>query len=344
MSTNTDPNGDRRPGEPFVYKRSRAKLDPVEIDPARFLAMGVKNLTHEEAAAILGVHRSTFEDFLAANEEHKDAFIRGKQLRKVRLREILDIHSRSDPATAWRLAKNELGLSDDPTKAKLDEAQTRILKRMDREEALGRIAELQKRLGIVGVVENVEEERPTTTRALVIAPDAPAKPAPARPKAGRIVLNDGFEDAEEVKPSRYVRRAAELGYDEDAQAPAGQEVQAAADHEPAHRAGDDPVDAAQDRRGRAAKGATDGKGEEQGRQRGPDAAEGRGEAVREGAAAERAKTIETLQARLAELEASAVRKHPRKDGKPHTDRTKQPATVAPKANSGQVRSYAPPRR
>jgi hypothetical protein len=32
--------------------------------------------------------------------------------------------------------------------------------------------------------------------------------------------------------------------------------------------------------------------------------------------------IAALQARLAQLEASAVRKNPRKDGKPHTDRTK----------------------
>ena len=332
MATNTDPNGDRQPGEPFVYKR-RAKLDPMEIEPKRFLAMGVKNLTHEECAAILGVHRSTFEDFLAENEEHKEAYLAGKQARKIRLREILDLHARNDPATAWRLAKNELGLVDDPTKARLEEAQTSILRKMDRTEALGRIAELSKKLGVT--IEHEPAPEPKTRVRPADQPKAAAVPqiAPPKPKAGRLVLNeDAFEDVKQtVKPSRYAQRSKELGYEDETDLPAA---------EPADRHRDDPVDAAQDRQAGAAKGATDGKAREEGRQRREDAAEA-GEAGRAGD--ERAKTIEALQARLTELEASAVRKHARKDGRPHTDRTKQPPAVDSKANSGQTgRSYAPP--
>jgi hypothetical protein len=326
-----DPNGDRKPGDPFIYKRMGKKLDPVEIEPKQLLAMGVKNLTHEEAAAMLGVHKSTFDAFLAENEEHRDAFHRGKQARKIRLREILDMHARNDPATAWRLAKNELGLVDDPTKAKLDEAQTRILRKMDRDEALGRIKELQGKLGITIDGESRREEparqaRPGRQSAQTL-PALPA-PGPAKPKAGRLVLNEAaFEEDVPAKPSRYAKRATELGYEDEADVPAA---------EPADGHRDDPVDAAQDRQGRAAKGATHGKvkGER------AEASEGGGREAEGAGSADRAETIRVLQARLAELEASAVRKHPRKDGQPHTDRTKQPA-VAPKANTGQVRSYAP---
>jgi hypothetical protein len=57
------------------------------------------------------------------------------------------------------------------------------------------------------------------------------------------------------------------------------------------------------------------------------------------------KALKELTERMGALEASAVRKNPRKDGKPHTDRTKPAqAAVASATNTGDEEGdHAPPK-
>lgn len=254
--SNADPNGERKPGEPFRYKPGIA-LEPSEGLIQRFLQCGMKNLTHEETAAILGVSRSTLELFWGKHEDHKQAFLDGKQMRKVKLRAMGDTHAALDPAT-WRfVAKNELGLSDDPSKARLDEQATKTLKGMTREEANKRILELKPKL--IGEQRIVSRETYTTQEN----GDVEAAESRDRPMRG------------ELSPS-------------------------------AKGTGESPQ----------------GGGAPQGQ---VSAGEGRGSAPAAG------KAVEALQKRLAELEASAVRKNPRKDGQPHTDRSKlSEATKGPR--------------
>lgn len=247
MSTNTDPNANRKPSEPFRY-RPRPKLEPEdEALSQQMLQLGMLDVTHEEAAAVLGVSRSSLEAFWKEHPSFREHFEAGKQLDKVRLRKTLRMHAQLDPGTARYLSKQMLGMSDDPSKAKLDEQATKNLKGMSREEANKRILELTPKL----IGSNVPRE------------------------TGKDDGNQG----QEADGAAAGQRSAELlrsgGRGGSAQAPQAQ--------------------------GRS---VPLGPQQEGGGKQGPGQA------------------LEKLQARLAELEASAVRKNPRKDGAPHTDRTK----------------------
>lgn len=259
MPSPADPNGGRKPGEPFRY-RPGTLLEPGEELQLRMLACGRNNLTHEETAAVLGCSRTHLELFWKANPDHRQAFDDGKQMRKVILRAQGDIHAKLDPAT-WRfLAKNELGLSDDPSKAKLDEQATKALKGMSREEANKRILELTPKL--IGEQRIVSRETYTTqeqsnAQAAVDAND------PVEPGRGQAEIREV-----QGQPAGGQRRAVNAS---------GRPLLAGA--AAGGRAHNVPPEAAQD-------------------------------------------VLEALQKRLAEIEASAVRKNPRKDGQPHTDRTK----------------------
>ena len=142
-----DPNAQRPGGSPFKYK-PRPKLDPLdEALEGQMVQAGMLNLTQPAAAAMLGVGKSTLLDFWEANPRFREAYEQGKRLREVKLRAIGDRHMVGDPAT-WRfMAKNELGLSDDPSKAKADEATAgAIHQAMTRQEADKRILELKAKL------------------------------------------------------------------------------------------------------------------------------------------------------------------------------------------------------
>lgn len=276
MSARPDPNANRQPGEPFRYK-PRPKLeasDPTLID--RMVQAGMHNMSHEEAAAILGVSRSTLELFWESSPDHRAAFDAGKQLRKARLRAIVDRHAMLDPPTARFLAKNELGMSDDPSKAKADEASAAATNlAMSKDEAIARIREIRQRL---------------------------ISASPARETARETIQRS---------ESRYARRAAELGdevedVDEAAQSAGAMGPEGLLGSEEA-RGGGESADRARSAPPAPIRAQQEGSAQSQ---------------AGEGGA------LEKLHARIAELEASAVRKNPRKDGKPHTDRTKAPVDSA----------------
>jgi hypothetical protein len=82
---------------------------------------GELKLTHAQTAVMLGVSRPTLELFWAEHPEFREEFERGKEIRAIKLKAIGDRHATLDPPT-WRfLAKNELGLSDDPSKTVLQQ-------------------------------------------------------------------------------------------------------------------------------------------------------------------------------------------------------------------------------
>lgn len=272
MSTNTDPNGNRRPGEPFKYKPGKL-LEPADGMEERFTATGMLNASHEECAAAFGVSRSTLEAFWADHPEMKEAFQHGKLLRRIKLRRTLDMHANLDAPTARFLAKNELGLSDDPSKAKADEAQAKALKRMGRQEANSRILELTAKL--VGETVNGRET------------------IPERRIVSRETISDVSQGGDDAKAAMPVQSAGDVSR------------------------------VPRDRLRHGSIPETGGAGQAQ--------------ALPQG---ETRTAIEKLAQRLGELEASAVRKSPRKDGQPHTDRTKPPAAVAEPPNRGQTRAVS----
>lgn len=259
MSARPDPNGDRKPGDPFVYKKLGPKLDPEDPTLEQKLHQcGLHNMTQDATAAVLGVSTDTLQRLWKAHPEFKEAFQAGKHMREAKLRIIGDRHMLTDPST-WRfIAKNELGMSDDPSKARLDETATKALKsQMTPAERKGRILELQAKL--------IGERR-------IVSRD----------------VSRGTDDADGADRVGAV------------QAQGRQDPQA------------------------AQRGQQEGLAQPQAHEGGP------------------SKAVAALQERLAQLEASAVRKNPRKDGQPHTDRTKTP--VVPPANTRQEeREHAPSR-
>lgn len=275
MSARPDPNSERKPGDPFVYK-PRLKLDPEDPTLEQKLHQcGLHNMTQHAAAAVLGVSADTLQRLWKDHPEFKEAFLQGKHMREAKLRIVGDRHMLTDPST-WRfLAKNELGMSDDPSKARLDETATKALKsQMTPAERKGRILELQAKL--IG-------ER-------------------------RIV-------------SRDVSQGGQNGHHDHSQP--GAEVPTG------------PASGGGRARGDGAAGSAGAKATSQ---RGQQERLAQSQAHGEG----QSKAVAALQERLAQLEASAVRKNPRKDGQPHTDRTKAP--VAPPANTRQEeRDHAPSR-
>src|SRR5262245_5315779 len=128
---------ERPPGAamPLVYK-PRPLLEPDERLLAQMQVIGGYKVSQEEAAALLGVSRDTLRLFWEKHPEYREHYEAGRTLRRVKVRRLLDMHAITDAGTARFLAKNELGLSDDPSKAKADEAAAREAnKRMSGEEA-----------------------------------------------------------------------------------------------------------------------------------------------------------------------------------------------------------------
>lgn len=250
MGSNADPNAARRPGEPFRYKPAKL-LEASEKLRDQMVQLGMLDTTHIEAAATLGVSRSTLEAFWAANPDFEEAYLAGKQLDKVRTRKLVRMHAVSDPGTARFLAKNLVGMSDDPSKAKLDETTAKALKAVSKQEALGRILELQRKLVGGPVIEHDPHETDK---------------------------NERNQSGEGVHAG--ARRGVSHGAD-------------------ATRPGGAAPDQAQGQRVLPAAGQEGGTQPSQGQ----------------------GSTVERLQQRLAALEASVVRKNPRKDGASHTDRS-----------------------
>ena len=291
------------PATPFKYK-PRPKLEPGEAMLDQMANLGMLNVSHIEAAAVLGCSRTTLELFWEANPEYREAYDNGKLLRKARLRKIVDMHSISDAGTARFLAKNELGMSDDPSKARADEAAAAEAHgRMNREQANKAILELQRKLG-----------------AKVIEHDP-----------GEVYREPGKD---QPKQGRSERKDAALGKAANQGAGAQRGQQEGLAQPQADAAGEPGVDG----------GVPEAPGPRTPRQADPDAhdapPQGPGlHAKAAGAPVDQptpggVSAVARLEARLADLEASAVRKNPRKDGAAHTDRTK--AVDAP-TNRPQVR-------
>lgn len=228
----------------FRYK-PRPKLEPSETLLEQMQTIATWGVSQEEAATALGCSKDTLRLFWLKHPEYQEAWEAGKEVRKIRLRRQLDMHAMSDPGTARFLAKNELGLSDDPSKARADEAQAETLKgRMARDELDKRLAELHGKM-IEGTAEEIED-----ADGQRVARPVPALP---RPQATRRPDHAGGHALAKEPPARP---------------------------QTARPAGAQPKPAGVPQ--------------------------------------------EEVLRRIAEIEASMVRKYPRKDGQPHTDRSKTP--------------------
>jgi hypothetical protein len=324
------------------YKPGRL-LDPAEDDRLldKMTLAGTKNLTADETAVMLGVSASTLSKFWSEYPDYKEAWLYGKGLRRIRMRGMGDMHAMTDAPT-WRfLAKNELGLSDDPSKAKADEATAKLVKAMTPEEARGRILELQAKMvgeRIVSretynseVADGVRDRAQPEREAVRPVRDRVAGRSAAGAAPGRSLLAGAGSQGGESAPGR--QGGGDPGADLRPEPPAfGKgwlaKAQPVADDRPTvqapgreERSSVVESDAAQLRRGQAR--------------------EGRG-GVQPTTIEQAEAVIAKLQQRLGDLEASAVRKNPRKDGQPHTDRTKPPAAEVAPAQAGQRPAHWPP--
>jgi hypothetical protein len=146
---------------------------------------------------LLGVNRNYLAAFWGEHPEFREEYDTGREMRAIKLRAIGDRHASYDPAT-WRfLAKNELGLSDDPSKTKLQEEAAKQLS-SGPDETRARIMELTGKL--VGV-RNGEE----TVKA-----NAGAHPQPGAKQAGarRQGHEKGPEGQEiQARPDHHVAGA-----------------------------------------------------------------------------------------------------------------------------------------
>lgn len=190
---------------------SRLKFTPRILKPGERLLnqmvnLGGLNVSQPEAAAVLGVNVSTLQEFWVHNPEYREAYEAGKSIRKFKIRALIDMHAVEDAPTARFLAKNELGMSDDPSKARADEANAGYLAgkaKMSREEAERRINELRMKL-----IE-VPRETEKATEKQVAGPQRRLPQGVGRKKEdGRGEKGDGGDAAnrrEAKKPGRIVR-------------------------------------------------------------------------------------------------------------------------------------------
>lgn len=256
----------KKAAEPFRYK-ARPKLEPGDGMLEQMVQLGMLRVNQHTAAAVLGCSADTLRSFWTAHPEYRDAYDAGQQLDNVRTSRLLRMHAVSDPATARFLAKNYLELSDDPSKARLDEESTKALKSRTPEETRARIQE------ILGKLKVIEHE-------------------PASRETSKDEQKQG--DVRQTVPESAVRRA---GVPSDGSGDRGQPVRASSAPQ-GRQVLQRPLKEG------LAQPEAHGKGQSQGS----------------------SPVVAELQKRLSELEASAVRKNPRRDGQPHTDRTKANST------------------
>ena len=155
----------------FQYKPRRQKLhidDPGLLDRLTELGAGLPLSQALDVAALsLGVSRSTLFQFLKENPEAKDAWKQGRVMKKAQFAKKGEQFAMVDPPT-WRfLAKQYLGMSDNPktdkATAQLANAETKKL--MSREEAIKRIMELQRKVP-TEIDGEAHEVRPATNQAM----------------------------------------------------------------------------------------------------------------------------------------------------------------------------------
>ena len=340
----------KKAAELFRYK-PQAKLsvdDPTLWD--RMVLAGSLRLTQATAAVLLGCSADTLQRFWKDCPEYREAYEAGKELDNVRTARLLRMHAVTDPGTARFLAKNYLELSDDPSKAKADEATADALKSMSRQEAEGRILELKAKLvgeTVYGETKKDEQEQPTGASHNGTEDLERSELVEQR----RI---RGTEDAAEAQGQQVLLGPLQEGLAQPQALPEGQGK--GVSHGQDQSSGGDSAQKPQIPHGAQQKASRGSDHPGNGGENHGDGGRG-GQAQRRGelpvpggqGVLSEPTAIDRLQARLAELEASAVRKNPRKDGQPHTDRTRVPAepptdvVVDAASNNRQERPHAPGR-
>lgn len=99
----------------YKYKKYKSFIDPDD----EFTLTVIMNLaanchSAREASAIMGVSPDAFYKWLERYENVRDAWDRGKELGKGRVRQILNMHAEECSSTARYLANNILGFSNNP--------------------------------------------------------------------------------------------------------------------------------------------------------------------------------------------------------------------------------------
>ena len=127
------------------YKR-RYKLEPDDATFAQIAALAQIQCTQREAAAVLGVAHTTFENFLANNADAKAAWQDGKQTGRASLRRLLWKQAQTDEGQARFLAKDKrwLQMEDSTPVVNLTVNNVTI------EERKKRVIELQNRVLTIG--------------------------------------------------------------------------------------------------------------------------------------------------------------------------------------------------
>lgn len=150
------PAGDEMPDpeRPRLRQRWQYKVRQNRLDMddptllTRIARCAMEGLTKTAAAAVLGVGRDYLYEFFEKHPIALEAWKDGRALREVQVRQRLNIHALSDPATARFVAKHILpefkekkqpapGVGDQPAAPAA---------RLRREEAIRRVTELMAKL------------------------------------------------------------------------------------------------------------------------------------------------------------------------------------------------------
>ena len=123
------------------YKRKH-KLELDDSTLAQIAALAQIQCTQKEAAAVLGVGHTTFEEFLATYEEAKAAWKDGKQAGRASLRRLLWKQAQTDEAQARFLAKDRRWLQMEDTTPTVN----LTVNNLSIEDRKQRILELQSRV------------------------------------------------------------------------------------------------------------------------------------------------------------------------------------------------------
>ena len=128
--------------ERFRYKR-KTLLELDEQTLSQIAALAQLQCTQPEAAAVMGCSRATFENFMRAHPEAREAWEDGRKQGRASLRRLLWKQAQTDEAQARFLAKDKrwLNMEDKSVEMNVNVTQTLTV-----DERKNRVLELQARV------------------------------------------------------------------------------------------------------------------------------------------------------------------------------------------------------
>jgi hypothetical protein len=141
------------PNGGYRYKALPKLLQVDELTLKKIAALAAMQATKREAASAMAVSLRTFEGFLAAEPEAKNAWQLGRQRGRASLRRRYYEMALVDPAMMRHAAKHYLGMDDKQSVAVQSETTVKVI---TVDEARARAAELLRKMGLMIGLDNVD--------------------------------------------------------------------------------------------------------------------------------------------------------------------------------------------